>query len=261
MVGKKKIALLIGINYIGSSAELNGCQNDVIKMKKVLTDNYGYKNENITMLIDKPGFIQPIASNIIAQLNKLYILSLKEKLGDIYIHYSGHGTNIIDREKDETDAMDECIVPVDYNKAGLISDDMIYLFLSKIKRVEKIIWVFDSCNSASCTDLPYSFVIDNNNKITKQILSKRKPITNNNNIFVLSGCLDAKLSWDVAEPDGTPCGLLSFNLRNTLAQFNYTCTIEQLLLNIKKGFGTYDQSPVLSVNLNTFGINTIVFQK
>ncbi len=258
----KKIALLIGINYIGTSAELRGCQNDVIKMREVLINYYGYKKENITLLIDSPGFTQPTASNIITTLNTLFISASKDKIGEIYIHYSGHGTNIVDKNRDETDGMDECIVPVDYAKSGIISDDTIYAFLSRIKPVEKkIIWVFDSCNSASCTDLPYSFVIDNRNKITKQILSKRQPIRGNNNIFVLSGCLDAKVSYDVAEPDGTPCGLLSYNLRKTLQEFNYTCTIEQLLINIKKGFGKLDQTPVLSVNLNSFKTNTIVFQK
>jgi hypothetical protein len=258
----KKIALLIGINYIGTESQLYGCQNDVIKMKDVLINNYGYKEENIIMLIDKPEYIQPTASNIITQLNSIYISSSKEKINEIYIHYSGHGTNIIDKSMDETDGKDECIVPVDYNTSGIITDDLIYLFLSKIKPVEKkIILVFDSCNSASCTDLSYSFVIDNTYQIKKQILSKRKPITNNKNIFVLSGCLDAKLSYDVAEPDGTPCGLLSYNLRKTLEKFNYTCSIEQLLLNIKKSFENIDQSPVISVNANNIALNTLIFEK
>lgn len=261
MIEKRKIALLIGINYMGSPDQLMGCQNDVIKMKDVLMNIYKYKNENIIMLVDKDGYIPPTKSNIISQLNRLFILSSREQLDEIFFHYSGHGTNIVDRDKDETDGKDECIVPVDYIKSGIISDDIIYSFLSKIKRVKKkIICVFDSCNSASCTDLPYSFVIDNKNKILKQIFSKRKPINNNNNIFVISGCLDDKLSWDVSEPDGTPCGLLSYNLRKTLEQFNYTCTIEQLLINIKKGFEKIDQSPVLSVNSINCNINTIVFK-
>ena len=170
--------------------------------------------------------------------------------------------SIIDRSMDETDGKDECIVPVDYNTSGIITDDLIYLFLSKIKPVEKkIILVFDSCNSASCTDLSYSFVINNTYQIKKQILSKRKQITENKNIFALSGCLDAKLSYDVAEPDGTPCGLLSYNLRKTLEKFNYTCSIEQLLFNIKKGFKNIDQSPVVSVNSNNIALNTLIFEK
>lgn len=261
MVKKNKYALLIGINYIGTSAQLRGCQNDVLKMKEVIKTHYDYKEENITLLMDKSGYISPTASNIIAQFNSLYLKSKRGVIDEIYIHYSGHGTSIIDRNRDEIDGKDECIVPLDYFKSGIITDDLIYLFLSKMKPVKKITWVFDSCNSASCTDLPYSYTLNNSNKIIKQVLSKRKPIANNKNIFVLSGCLDAKVSYDVREADGTPCGLLSYNLRKTLEQYGYTCTIEQLLTNIKKGFGQNDQTPVLSVNSNTYGSNTIIFEK
>lgn len=262
MVENKKIALLIGINYIGTSAELYGCHNDVIKIKQVLMSNYNYLESNINMLIDKKDYSQPTASNILSALNTIYIQCKKEVIEEVFIYYSGHGTNIIDMDKDETDGKDECIVPLDYVKSGIITDDIIYKFLSQLAPVKKkIIWIFDSCNSASCTDLLYSFTINNANQVIKQNLSKRKPITNNKNIFVLSGCLDAKVSYDVREPDGTPCGLLSYNLRKTLEQFDYNCTIEQLLTNIKKGFGATDQSPVLSVNSNTYGPKTIVFEK
>lgn len=261
MSGGKNYALLIGINYIGTSAQLGGCQNDVLKMSEVLKTHYNFAPENISILIDKSGYISPTATNIISQLNSLYLRSKKEKINTLYIHYSGHGTNVVDRNGDETDGKDECIVPLDYLKAGVITDDLIYSFLSKIKPVGKIIWVFDSCNSASCTDLPYSYTYINSNQIIKQNLSKRKPIANNRNIFVLSGCLDAKVSYDVREPDGTPCGLLSYNLRKTLEQFEYTCTISQILINIKKGFGSNDQTPVLSVNSNSSGPNTIMFEK
>jgi len=258
----KKIALLIGINYTGTSAQLNGCQNDVIKIKEVIKSNYNYEEQNINMLIDKPEYIQPTASNIITELNSIYIRCKKEVIEEVFIYYSGHGSNVIDNDRDEIDGKDECIVPLDYANSGLITDDLIYKFLSQLAPVKKkIIWIFDSCNSASCTDLPYSFTLDNSNHIIKQNLSKRKPIANNKNIFVLSGCLDAKVSYDVREPDGTPCGLLSYNLRKTLEHVGYNCTIEQLLTNIKNGFGLNDQTPVLSVNSNTHGPNTIIFEK
>jgi len=262
MNGNKKIALLIGINYTGTSVQLNGCQNDVIKIKEVIKSNYNYDEHNINMLIDKQGYIQPTSSNIITALNSIYVKCKKEVIEEVFIYYSGHGSNVIDKDRDETDGKDECIIPLDYAKSGIITDDLIYKFLSQLAHVrKKIIWIFDSCNSASCTDLPYSFTLNNSNRVIKQNLSKRKPITNNKNIFVLSGCLDAKVSYDVREPDGTPCGLLSYNLRKTLEQFGYNCTIEQLLTNIKKGFGSNDQTPVLSVNSNTYGPNTIIFEK
>lgn len=258
---QNNIALLIGINYIGTSAELRGCQNDVFKMKDVIIEHYNFKEENIKIVVDRAGYIQPTASNIVEQLDNIYLKTKNEKIDNIYIHYSGHGTNMIDKNRDEIDGKDECIVPLDYARSGLITDDYIYSFLSKLNPVKKLIWVFDSCNSASCTDLPYSYTILSSNRIVKQYLSKRKPIPNNKNIFVLSGCLDAKVSYDVSEADGTPCGLLTYNLRKTLDKFGYNCTISQLLTNIKDGFNSLDQNPVLSVNSNEYGFNTLVFEK
>lgn len=259
---KKNIALLIGIRYMGTTAQLNGCHNDIEKIKGVLKTHYNYDDKNIVMLMDKSGHIQPTAKNIINQLNSIYLQSKKGLINEIYVHYSGHGTNVVDRNGDETDGRDECIVPVDYAKSGLITDDLIYRFLSVLKPVGKITWVFDSCNSASCSDLPYSFTVNkSNNQLVKQNLSKRKAIANNKNIFILSGCLDAKVSWDVRDADGIAGGLLTICLVKTLKEYNYTCTIKQLLTNIQKLFGSHDQNPVLSVNSNNYGQNTICFEK
>lgn len=256
----KKIAVLIGINYIGTRYQLNGCQNDVIKYKNILVNNFGYKNEDIKMLLDLKGYEYPTASNIVKYMNWICGQTIiANSIDEITFYYSGHGTNIRDTNGDEPDRMDECIVPLDFDKVGLITDDYIYLnFLSKIKPVKKIICIFDSCNSASCTDLPYSFTIMNN-KLVKQFYSKRQPLINNPNIFVLAGCLDPKVSYDSREPDGTPAGLLSYWLRMTLIKYNYKCSIENLIINIKKGFGKNDQTPVLSVGSNSFIPSTIVF--
>jgi hypothetical protein len=256
----KKIALLIGINYVGTPYNLSGCHNDVLKYKSILINNFGYKNEDIKMLLDLKDYEYPTKENIIKYMNWIYeqtaILNL---IDEITLYYSGHGTNIRDTNGDEPDKMDECIVPLDFNKSGFVVDDYIYLnFLSKLKTVKKIIMIMDSCNSASCTDLPFSFTL-NNNKIIKQFYSKRSMIKNNPNIFVLSGCLDPKYSFEAKEPDGTPCGLLSYWLRKTLEKYNYTCTIENLLISIKNGFGMNDQMPVLSVNSNNHVPSSIIF--
>jgi hypothetical protein len=257
----KKIALLIGNNYIGTQYQLYGCQNDVIKYKTVLINNFGYVNEDIKLLMDLNGYEYPTKANIIKYMDLIYQQTCIPNLiiDEIIFYYSGHGTNIKDKDADEPDGMDECIVPLDFSSAGLITDDYIYgNFLSKLKTVKKIICIFDSCNSASCTDLPYSFTVMNN-KLVKQYYSKRPQISNNPNIFVLSGCLDPKTSLDSREPDGTPCGLLSYWLRLTLAKYNYKCSIENLLTNIKIGFGKNDQTPVISVNSNDFVLTSIVF--
>ena len=256
----KKIAVLIGCNYIGSQYRLYGCQNDVIKYKILLIEKFGYKNEDIVMLMDLNGYQYPTKANIIKYMEWIYQQTcIPNLIDEITFYFSGHGTNQTDTNGDELDRKDECIVPLDFIKQGFILDDYIYgNFLLKLKPVKKIICVFDSCNSASCTDLPYSFTCLNN-KLIKQFYSKRQPVPLNKNIFVLSGCLDPKTSLDSREPNGTPCGLLSYWLRIVLAKYNYKCTIENIILEIKKGFGKNDQTPVLSVNSNNCVPSTIVF--
>lgn len=49
--GRKK-ALCIGINYIGQDAELRGCINDARNMKQFIMKNFGFKSEDIVMLLD-----------------------------------------------------------------------------------------------------------------------------------------------------------------------------------------------------------------
>lgn len=52
--GKRK-ALIIGINYTGTSGELKGCHNDARNIQKFLCQNYRFKTEDMVMLLDLPN--------------------------------------------------------------------------------------------------------------------------------------------------------------------------------------------------------------
>ena len=87
--GKTK-ALLIGINYTGTNAQLEGCHNDALRMKDYLISK-GFSSEPDCMrvLLDKPGYDLPTFAAISDGLNWL-ARSLKD--GDSgFLHYSGHG--------------------------------------------------------------------------------------------------------------------------------------------------------------------------
>ncbi|RXW16865.1 hypothetical protein EST38_g8987, partial [Candolleomyces aberdarensis] len=70
--GNKK-ALLIGINYVGTYSELQGCVNDVLNLRKFITERWGYDNSNIVTLTDdkKVSKLAPTKANILAQLKEL----------------------------------------------------------------------------------------------------------------------------------------------------------------------------------------------
>lgn len=241
-----KIALMIGINYTSTSNELKGCQNDIIKFTDILLYKYGYDKQNIVTLMDRTGYTLPNKKNIEDELNNLITLSNQNKSTEIFLYFSGHGTSIRDRNGDEKDRRDECIVPLDFLTNGIIVDDDLYIFLSKLYKKSKIICIFDACNSASNTDLPISYLIKNN-RITREIYSNKQNL--NKNIMIISGCADNNVSYDANEPDGIPCGLLSYSIRKTLEKKEYTCSIKDLLFGVTSEINKFNlkQVPVISV--------------
>lgn len=48
LTGRKK-SLFIGINYFGSRAELRGCINDVVNVKKFVVHNFGFPTDALHM--------------------------------------------------------------------------------------------------------------------------------------------------------------------------------------------------------------------
>jgi hypothetical protein len=85
-----KRALLIGINYYDiSGITLNGCINDIINIRNLLTSVYGYDASNIIMLSDNSIDTPPTKKNMINAMSSL--VSESSGLEEIWIHYSGHG--------------------------------------------------------------------------------------------------------------------------------------------------------------------------
>lgn len=120
-----KKAVLIGINYPGTKAELKGCVNDVKRMYACLVDRYGFSKENITVLIDTDDrYTQPTGRNIRRALGNL--VGSAEPGDVLFVHYSGHGTRLpAETGEDDDTGYDECIVPSDMN---LITGLSILLF-------------------------------------------------------------------------------------------------------------------------------------
>ncbi|KAL0321007.1 UNVERIFIED_CONTAM: Metacaspase-4 [Sesamum radiatum] len=110
-----KRAVLIGINYPGTTAELKGCINDVRRMHECLVERYGFDNDDITVLIDTDdSYTEPTGRNIRAALDSLV---RSAQPGDfLFVQYSGHGTRLpAETGEDDDTGYDECIVPSDMN--------------------------------------------------------------------------------------------------------------------------------------------------
>jgi len=188
-----KKALFIGINYINETdITLNGCIDDVINMRNMLIDAYDYDPSNILTLRDDDihSIHQPTRDNIINNLKKL--ANESDKLDELWVHYSGHGSQITDNKSLNADKMENILVPVDYTSKGFILDIELLAIVKTIKC--KTILLFDSCHSGTMCDLPWS--IEYKNSLNYTVTHINNVVISNPNIFMFSGCKDSQTSDD-----------------------------------------------------------------
>lgn len=155
--GKRK-ALLIGINYFGTKAELKGCINDTKNVSSFLMQHYGYKREDMVILTDDQAnpVLQPTKQNILRAMN--WLVGNAQPNDSLFLHYSGHGGQTKDLDGDEGDGFDEVIYPVDFQQRGHIVDDEVHAIVVKpLKPGVRLTAIFDSCHSGSMMDLPYIY--------------------------------------------------------------------------------------------------------
>lgn len=226
-------SLAIGINYIGTEYELNGCINDVTNVTDILKNNFNYK-ENVLMTDNTT--MKPIKTNILSQFTKLL---QNAKSGDkLFFIFSGHGSQELDTNGDEIDGIDEVIITQDFK--SILDDDLKKIINAHLKSGVKLFCLFDSCHSGTCFDLKY-----NENG---QINSKMND-TNGQVIFI-SGCKDEQTSED-AYINNKNNGALTAGFLETLKKYNYlqtNVTYKQFLEDLKQYLSenNFSQIPQLS---------------
>jgi len=244
-----KKALLIGINYVGSVNELKGCINDVNNMRTTLINLYKFKDTDIILLSDSSDQTQdklPTKQNILSNISS-FVQNLQ--VGDsLVFHYSGHGMQMLDVNKDEITHLDDVIIPVDFQKNGVIIDDDIFTGLIKsIPKNVNLHAFFDCCHSGSVADLEWNFKYMGNppsaNTITKAESNDyfKVWLENNNaadgNIYMFSGSYDDDLAAD-SYINYTYQGGFTYSLLHILAKQDVSVRYRDMLKQINAYIGS-----------------------
>ncbi len=195
-------SLHIGVNYRGTSAELRGCENDAQDFAAVFAKR-GYDTR---LLLEqdatKAGILSALAERVAET-------GYRDRL---VVTYSGHGTNIPDRNGDEPDGRDEALVPFDFRDAGLITDDELNAVFEQRRFGSQIVFFPDSCFSGTVskwvgvttTQVP---VLDRPRylppwEIDPSFEQRATPAEGlplrrtRANVVLLSGCADGEYSYD-----------------------------------------------------------------
>ena len=139
-----KRALLIGINKYQELPWLSGSKNDVAVMRELLIRRYGFSESNIRTLLDE----QATRSAILDAMENLVASAKPQDV--VFVHYSGHGSQVDDLDGDEPDSLDETICPHDARTENVadITDDELGRIFGRLKVASAVV-VLDSCHSGT----------------------------------------------------------------------------------------------------------------
>jgi hypothetical protein len=219
-------------------------------MRNLLIDAYNFDKSNIKMLRDdsENSLLMPTYENIMRELNDIACSNNDE----VWIQYSGHGSQILDSDN----TLDDVIVPIDFMKTTYILDHDIHeILLLKIKC--NAILIFDCCHSGSIGNLPWSFVMSDNNKNIMTIYNNNNKMTNPN-IYLLSGCQDNQTSTDdynkeLSQDIGAFSNAFNECLRDSHHQIDIMTLYKNICINLTAN--EYSQRPffhVVSIYQNMF---------
>ena len=249
MIKEMKVALLFGCNYsTDKDAKLRGCINDVNNVSSYLRNKLNYDVRVYTD--DVPGR-DTTAAGIIRHIHSLAkdTWDLRKHITNVWIHFSGHGCQIRDSSGDEEDGLDECIVPTDYKRSGVIKDDVIKNVLKSFHPNTNIMMFFDCCHSGTICDLPYRYSEKKDSLFRKSTIRTSKDM--NQRIIMISGCKDYQTSADAFDVNKrklwsgamTSCLLSVLEHKEPKDMFNLLELIRYELIIKQKGF---TQIPMIS---------------
>jgi len=249
-----KKALLVGINKYKPElgADLHGCVNDVETMHSILTNKYGFKPENIRTIIDERATRQGI-------LDRLKWLLDGAKAGDeLIFHYSGHGSQVRDRNGDELeDQLDEILCPHDLDWDNPLTDDILANLFKQLPAGVYLTMICDACHSGTMSkninpmkqvrNIVPPFDIKSRSKgviLPKNKMGKKN--SGNQNHVLMSGCRDNQTSAD-AYIDGKHQGAFTWSLATAIRE-NPDITWIELSKKSVELLNSYSQVPQISGN-------------
>ena len=188
-------SLIVGINYHGTRAELRGCINDARNMQNLLRRN-GFPDDGSHMLLltderARGNEYQPTVKNLM----KAFRWFMKDvRRGDVlFFHFSGHGGQVPDRTGHEEDGYNETVIPVDFERNGQITDDVLWgSLVYDLPEGARMTALMDMCHSGTGLDLPYDYNVN-----TGRWKEDTNPAHSAGDVVLFSGCEDSQTSADV----------------------------------------------------------------
>ena len=224
-------ALLIGINDYQAVPGLQGSRNDVEAMQEILVSRWHFEPRNIAVLLDRAA----TRAGILSALDQLVRVSGPDDV--VYVHYSGHGSQVEDENGDESDGLDETLVPQDGRTPGVadITDDELDRIFARM-RSRNVVVVLDSCHSGTATralDIrARSVPRDTRVELYRQTTQTRAIVPTISSRYVLMSAAAANEDALDGPVDGRYHGFFTYALARSAAASSATASPRELFAGV-----------------------------
>ncbi|KAG4212858.1 hypothetical protein ERO13_A01G014800v2 [Gossypium hirsutum] len=251
----KKRAVLCGVSYKKWKYKLKGTINDVMNMKTLLTQTYGFLERNILVLTEEESDTRLIPTKANIETCLKWLVNGCQKGDSLVFYYSGHGLRQPDFNQDERDGFDETICPVDFLREGMIVDNDIYATIVKpLSEGVTLHAIVDACHSGTILDLEHVYERDKST-ITLN-LNNEVPVSPLIPTVAEIACLNRRMWVDNSPPSGVrkkTSGGIAYSI-STCEDNQIAADTSALNSKTMNGAMTYILIDVVRGNLNiTYG--------
>jgi len=232
--------LSIAINdYSKTKRKLKGAIND----SRLWTGWFASRGWEIETLWND----QATGQQVLAAIERLM---RQAQAGDrVAIHFSGHGSQIVDAGGDEFDSLDECYCPWDVSERGPIRDDQLFK-LFQLRPIDvRLYLIADCCHSGSLHRGPEADIryLPLNAKSESRVASHREPAVARTAGLLLAACREEEQAREITV-GGQSYGAFTHAALQSLQSLPPRATSRQWFEAIRKAIRSRQQTPALIGN-------------
>lgn len=248
-------AIVIGIDKYdpkglgGRWVSLDGCANDALAIQQVLESRYGFRNENIKVLLNGDASRENI-------LNGFNDLLANCASGDIaVIYYAGHGSQVRNSMSEEKDLKDETMVPADsYLGTKDIRDKELATVFNKFADKGVLLTIlYDCCHSGSIGRGPASANSPKMRHIPEDLSYDAKDPSlptppEKRGVLIISASQDFEFASEQVDNNGTPHGAFTIALLQSLTTLPVNSSASDIFSSLRAimKYNGKKQEPVLA---------------